>query len=295
MTPEDLGRDDGVDQAQPDDASARSRTGTTAGVRVLRVGGPRSGHQPDSVVVEEPLQVHLRHRGLTSLLGSTMRTPGHDRELGVGLAVAEGIVRRREDVAEVRHCAGDMVRSDNDVMLVLDDILEIDPTRLGRVSHPSSACGMCGRDHIDDLLGLVPPVRGDVVVDAQDLLALPDRMSERQTVFRRTGGLHAVALAAADGSVLLVREDVGRHNAVDKAVGAGLLDGLRADVLVASGRAGFEVVQKTAMAGIPVLVAVSAPTSLAVDAARGAGITLAAFVRGDRMTVYSGEQRIRGL
>ena len=273
----------------------RARTGTTAAVRVLRVGGPRSGAQPDSVVVEEPLQVHLRHRGATSLLGSTMRTPGHDRELGVGLAVAEGVVRRREDVLEVRHCAGDMVRSDNDVMLVISDDVEIDPARLGRVSHPSSACGMCGRDHIDDLLAMVPPVSRGVVVDAEVLLALPDAMSARQTVFRKTGGLHAVALAAADGSVLLVREDVGRHNAVDKAVGAALLDGVAADVLVVSGRAGFEVVQKTAMAGIPVLVAVSAPTSLAVDAARDAGLTLAAFVRGDRMTVYAGEHRITGV
>lgn len=276
------------------DDEPRARTGTTASVRVLRVGGPRSGAQPDSVVVEEPLQVHLRHRGATSLLGSTMRTPGHDRELGVGLAVAEGVVRRREDVVEVRHCAGDMVRSDNDVMLVIADDVEIDPARLGRVSHPSSACGMCGRDHIDDLLAMVPPVHREVVVGAEVLLALPDAMSERQTVFRKTGGLHAVALASADGSVLLVREDVGRHNAVDKAVGAALLDGVVADVLVVSGRAGFEVVQKTAMAGIPVLVAVSAPTSLAVDAARDAGMTLAAFVRGDRMTVYAGEHRITG-
>jgi len=272
----------------------RARTGTTASMRVLRVGGTTPGHRPDSVVVEEPLQIHLRHRGAVSLLGSTMRTPGHDRELGVGLAIAEGVIRRRDDVVEVRHCAGDMVRSDNDVMLVVDDSLELDPARLGRVSHPSSACGMCGRDHIDDLLAMVPPVRSDVVVDASVLLAMPERMAEGQRVFRRTGGLHAVALASAGGPVLLVREDVGRHNAVDKAVGAALLDDVRADVLVVSGRAGFEVVQKTAMAGIPVLVAVSAPTSLAVDAARGAGLTLAAFVRGDRMTVYSGEERVSG-
>lgn len=280
-------------QHEPDEP--RARTGTTASVRVLRVGGSGAGHRADTVVVEEPLQVHLRHRGAVTKLGSTMRTPGHDRELGVGLAVGEGVVRRREDVLEVRHCAGDMVRSDNDVLLVVDDAVEIDPERVGRVAHPSSACGLCGRDHIDDLLAMVPPVRSDVTVDAAALLALPDRMSEAQAVFRRTGGLHAVALASAEGSVLLVREDVGRHNAVDKAVGSALLDGVRADVLVASGRAGFEVVQKTAMAGIPVLVAVSAPTSLAVDAARDAGITLAAFVRGDRMTVYSGEERVTGL
>jgi FdhD protein len=278
-----------------DDDAPRARTGTTASVRVVRVGGPGAGARPDQVVVEEPLQVHLRHRGVASVLGSTMRTPGHDTELAVGLAVAEGVVRRRDDVAEVRPCAGDLVRSDNDVMVVLSDDVELDPTRLGRVAHPSSACGLCGRDHIDDLLALVPPVRREVTVDAATLLALPDRMQEKQTVFRRTGGLHAVALADSDGAVLLVREDVGRHNAVDKAVGAALLEGVTADVLVVSGRAGFEIVQKAAMAAIPVLVAVSAPTSLAVDAARDAGLTLAAFVRGDRMTVYAGEHRIRGI
>ncbi len=277
------------------DPAERVRTGTTASVRVVRVGGPGAGPRPDSVVVEEPLQVHVRHRGVASVLGSTMRTPGADTELAVGLALAEGVVRRRDDVVEVRPCAGDLVRSDNDVMVVVADSVELDPTRLGRVAHPSSACGMCGRDHIDDLLAMVPAVGREVVVDAQALLALPDRMQERQTVFRRTGGLHAVALADDAGAVLLVREDVGRHNAVDKAVGAALLEGMTADVLVVSGRAGFEIVQKAAMASIPVLVAVSAPTSLAVDAARDAGVTLVAFVRGDRMTVYTGEHRIRGI
>lgn len=284
MSTADLGHDD----------EPRARTGTTASVRVLRVGGPRSGAQPDSVVVEEPLQVHLRHRGATSLLGSTMRTPGHDRELGVGLAVAEGVVRRREDVVEVRHCAGDMVRSDNDVMLVIADDVEIDPARLGRVSHPSSACGMCGRDHIDDLLAMVPPVHREVVVGAEVLLALPDAMSERQTVFRKTGGLHAVALASADGSVLLVREDVGRHNAVDKAIGWAAEQGLDFATLIlfVSGRVSFELTQKTAALGIPIIAAVSAPSSLAIELAKAAGITLVGFVRGERLCVYAGAERI---
>lgn len=289
MTAADLPLDEGGGRED------RVRTGTTASVRVVRVGGPGAGPRADSVVVEEPLQVHLRHRGIASVLGSTMRTPGADTELAVGLALAEGVVRRRDDVVEVRPCAGDLARSDNDVMVVVADSVEVDQTRLGRVAHPSSACGMCGRDHIDDLLAMVPAVGREVVVDQASLLVLPDLMQERQTVFRRTGGLHAVALADAAGALLLVREDVGRHNAVDKAVGAALLEGVVADVLVVSGRAGFEIVQKAAMAAIPVLLAVSAPTSLAVDAARDAGITLVAFVRGDRMTIYSGEHRIRGI
>jgi FdhD protein len=271
----------------------RSRHGSTARVRVLRVAGSTAGHRADTVVVEEPLQVHVRHRGTVSLLGSTMRTPGHDHELAVGLAVAEGLVRRAADVVEVRHCAGDLRYSESDVLVGLPDDVEVDPSKLGRVSHPSSACGMCGRDHIDALLAQVPPVPAEVVVDPAVLAGLPDAMSAQQAVFRRTGGLHAVALATASGRLLAVREDVGRHNAVDKVVGAALLEGLVGDVLVVSGRVGFEIVQKAAMAGIPVLAAVSAPTSLAVDSARAAGLTLAAFVRDGRMTLYSGEHRIR--
>lgn len=275
------------------DDDVPARRGPTARVRVLRVAGDSAGSRADHVVVEEPLQVHVRHSGTVSLLGSTMRTPGHDHELAVGLAVAEGVVRSRDDVLEVRHCAGDLRYSESDVLVALAPHVEVDPSVLGRVAHPSSACGMCGRDHIDALLDQVPPVRADVVVAAEVLAGLPDAMSAQQAVFKRTGGLHAVALATAGGRLLAVREDVGRHNAVDKAVGVALLDGLRPDVLVVSGRVGFEIVQKAAMAGIPVLAAVSAPTSLAVDSARAAGITLAAFVRGGRMTVYADEHRIR--
>jgi FdhD protein len=273
---------------------AEDRRGSSARVRVLRVSGTSSDNRADHVVVEEPLQVHLRHRGTVSLLGSTMRTPGHDHELAVGLAVAGGVVRRRDDVLEVRHCAGDLRFSESDVLVAVADDVEVDPSVLGRVSHPSSACGMCGRDHIDSLLAQVGVVDRHVRVAPDVVAGLPDLMREQQAVFRRTGGLHAVALATADGRLLAVREDVGRHNAVDKVVGVATLDGLAGDVLVLSGRVGFEIVQKAAMAGLPVLVAVSAPTSLAVDAARAAGITLAAFVRDGRMTVYSGEERLVG-
>jgi FdhD protein len=275
------------------DDDAPARRGPTARVRVLRVAAESAGARADHVVVEEPLQVHVRHAGQVSLLGSTMRTPGHDHELAVGLAVAEGLVRDRDDVLEVRHCAGDLRYSESDVLVALAPHVRVDEGQLGRVAHPSSACGMCGRDHIDALMSQVPPVPRDVVVRAEVLASLPDAMSAQQRVFRRTGGLHAVALATAEGALLAVREDVGRHNAVDKIVGAALLDGLRGDVLVVSGRVGFEIVQKAAMAGVPVLAAVSAPTSLAVDSARAAGITLAAFVRNGSMTVYAGQERLR--
>ncbi|MDI1289586.1 MAG: formate dehydrogenase accessory sulfurtransferase FdhD [bacterium] len=273
----------------------RPRTTSTERVRALKVTGFDSDFGPDTVVVEEPLTVHVRHHGVDAVLGSTMRTPGHDLELAVGLAVAEGVVTRSADVSAVRQCRPGGRGSTNDVVIELDDEVRLDPTQLGRVSHPSSACGMCGRDQIDDLISRVGAVARDVRIDVGVLAGLPDAMSDQQSVFRRTGGLHAAALARADGTILVVREDVGRHNAVDKAIGQGLLDGVRCDVLVVSGRAGFEIVQKAAAAGIPIVASVSAPTSLSVDAAKEAGITLAAFVRGSTMTVYSGEHRLVGL
>ena len=156
---------------------------------------------------------------------------------------------------------------------------------------PSSACGLCGRDQIDEIIAASPKVDRPLLIRAQVLVGLPDQMRTRQRVFERTGGLHAAALARSDGEVLVVHEDVGRHNAVDKVVGHACLAGTTADVLVVSGRAGFEIVQKAAMAGIPVIASVSAPTSLAVEAARACGLTLAAFVRDGRMTVYSGAAR----
>lgn len=264
-------------------------------VRVLRVGGAGAGERADTVVVEEPLQVHVEHRGARVLLGSTMRTPGHDLDLAVGLAVGEGVVSRRSDVRSVRHCApGGRGSLDNDVTVTLDDDIEVDLAGLGRVRHPSSACGVCGRDEIDALLQRVRAVPTGGGIDPELLASLPERMRERQSLFQRTGGLHAAALATAAGDIVSVREDVGRHNAVDKVVGDALLTGRPTDVLVVSGRAGFEIVQKAAMAGIAVVAAVSAPTSLSVDVARECGITLAAFVREGRLTVYSGAERLSG-
>jgi len=268
--------------------------GMAARVRVTRVGGGPQG-RADHVVVEEPLRVHVERSGARSVLGSTMRTPGHDLELAVGLAVGEGVVRRRDDVLEVRPCRdGAGAPQAGEVTVALAEGVTLEHVSLGRVSTPSSACGVCGREEIDRIVEAAPPVPGSVVVAADVLAALPDAMRERQSLFRRTGGLHAAALARADGEVLVVREDVGRHNAVDKVVGHALLHGLAADVLVVSGRAGFEIVQKAAMAGIPVVAAVSAPTSLSVEVARATGITLAAFVREGRLTLYSGAERVLG-
>jgi len=276
------------------DMDSVDRAASVARVRVERVGGAHDGARGDVVVVEEPLQVHVEHRGALHLLGSTMRTPGHDLELGAGLAVGEGVLRSRADLAGVRPCRDGEVGpgSAGDVAVVVRDSAELDLSSLGRVTTPSSACGLCGRDQIDAVLAAMPVVRSDVRVDVGVLAALPDRMRDKQVLFRRTGGLHAAALATADGELLVVREDVGRHNAVDKVVGHALMNDLHADVLVVSGRAGFEIVQKAAMAGIPVVAAVSAPTSLSVDTAREAGLTLAAFVRDGHLNVYSGAERL---
>jgi FdhD protein len=270
------------------------QTSTVARVRVERFGAPSGRGPADHVVVEEPLRVHVEHHGTQHLLGSAMRTPGHDLELAAGLAVGEGVVRTGADVRAVRPCRDGRGALANDVTVVLDDEAPLDLSRLGRVQSPSSACGVCGRDEIEAIVAAAPRVRSGVVVDPEVLAALPEAMRGGQSVFRRTGGLHAAALASAAGDLLVVREDVGRHNAVDKAVGRAVLDAVRADVLVVSGRAGFEIVQKAAMAGIPVVASVSAPTSLSVEMASACGITLAAFVREDRMTVYAGAERLSG-
>ncbi len=263
-----------------------------ARVRVQRLGSAEAGARSDLVVVEEPLQVHVEHRGVLHLLGSTMRTPGHDLELAAGLAVGEGVLRAPADLAGVRPCRDGDGPQPNDVAVVLRDGVDLDLSRLGRVTTPSSACGLCGRDEIDAIVASAPAVTRTVTVDVEVLAALPDLMAERQRVFRRTGGLHAAALASADGVVSVVREDVGRHNAVDKVIGHAVMHGITADVLVVSGRAGFEIVQKAAMAGIPVVAAVSAPTSLSVQVAQECGLTLAAFVRGGHLNVYAGAERL---
>jgi FdhD protein len=284
--------DDGLDAG---DLAARAprRTATTR-VTVRRVGSRAAGLSDDRdvVVVEEPLRIHVEQGGHRHLLGSTMRTPGHDLELAAGLAVGEGVVTSADQIRSVRPCRDGRGPVANEVTVVVTAEAVIRAEQLGRVSTPSSACGLCGRDAIDAAVAGAPRITREVRVATKVLGALPERMRAEQRVFARTGGLHAAALADRHGTVAVVREDVGRHNAVDKVVGHHLLAGTPADVLVVSGRAGFEIVQKAAMAGIPVVASVSAPTSLAVDAARACGLTLAAFVRDGRMTVYAGAERI---
>ena len=269
----------------------------TARRRVTRYTlGERTARRDDHLTVEEPLEIRIGG----DALAVTMRTPGHDVELALGFLVSEGVVRYRDDVVAARHCAGDAAGSGE--YNVLDVHLAsgvVAPDTSRHALTMTSACGLCGKDSIEAVRATSrhPVHDDDVVVDPEWLAGLPDRMREAQAVFERTGGLHAAALVDVErDELLVVREDVGRHNAVDKVIGWAVREGrlpLRGTVLVLSGRAGFELAQKASMAGIPVVAAVSAPSSLAVDLAEEVGLTLAGFVRGGSMVVYAGDERVR--
>lgn len=273
--------------------------GRVARVLTSRFDGADLARQPDQLIVEEPLEVHLD--GV--LVATTMRTPGHDFELAAGLLHAEGLVSPGA-LQGVAYC--DDVRIDpRHAFNVVTVTLGQEPegglaTRGDSVTSASSACGVCGADSIESVLDTarhrpgVPGGDDDVRVAPAVVHALPDRLREQQRLFETTGGLHAAGLATVDGTLLVVREDIGRHNAVDKAVGRRLLDGSSpgAPVLAVSGRLGYEIVQKAVVAGIVVVVAVGAPSSLAVELAESAGVTLVGFVRGGRSVVYTHPGRI---
>ncbi len=254
--------------------------------------------RPDSLAVEEPLE--LRVNGAT--LAVTMRTPGDDVDLAHGFLVSEGVIVHGEDVRGAIHCGGPGTGGEENTYNVLDVTLAAGvappaPERT-RALMTTSACGLCGAASIDavEAVSAFDPAADPLRVDAATLAAMPEALRARQSVFERTGGLHAAALIdPANGEVLALREDVGRHNAVDKVIGWAVRQGrlpLAGTVLQVSGRASFELVQKAVMAGIPVLSAVSAPSSLAVDLAERSGLTLVGFVRGRSMNVYARADRV---
>ena len=274
-----------------------SRVTVRRRVRRVTIGG-RTARREDLLAGEEPLEIRVGGRSYAV----TMRTPGHDVELATGFLVSEGVVTDGAQVAGARYCAGAGASPGENAYNVLDVALAAgvrppDPA-LAREFFTSSACGLCGKASVDAVFTRSAfDVAGDpVVMDAALLVTLPDRLRAAQDVFARTGGLHAAGLFdAATGEALVVREDVGRHNAVDKVVGwaaaAGMLP-LRGTVLVVSGRASFELTQKAVMAGVPVLAAVSAPSSLAAELADEAGLTLVGFVRDPTLVVYAGDHRV---
>jgi FdhD protein len=258
--------------------------GRSARLLVRTVDGATSTTRPDELVVEEPLEIRLDGQ----LVATTMRTPGNDFELAVGWCHSDGLLAGAA-VQQVRYCAtGSAVDTEFNVVTV--ETGGAAPVPTPRLTTATSSCGLCGSTTIEELRARLAPVAGSLEVAPEVLRAVPDRVRSMQGLFEVTGGVHAAAAFDVDGNPVVVREDIGRHNAVDKVVGRMLLDGqlLASDLgLFVSGRASFELVQKAWAAGFPLMIAVSAPSALAVEAARSAGITLVGFVRGERMNVYT--------
>jgi FdhD protein len=275
--------------------AARRPPGAVTDVRVTAVRPDHHLEVPEKVATEEPLEIRAAGPGQAPApVAVTMRTPGHDFELAAGFLVTEGLVQAHE-VATVGYC--DAVDDEdsrwNTVTVSLSRPWDGSPRR-NFLSN--SSCGICGKASIDEVEVACPAAPAGLPVAASVISSLPDRLRSAQRVFDKTGGLHAAGLFSPGGELLVMREDVGRHNAVDKVVGSGLLRRQpppAGAVLMVSGRVSFEITQKAAMAGVAVLAAVSAPSSLAVDAARRLGLTLAAFVRGDRFNLYSRPERIQ--
>ncbi|MDQ0957690.1 FdhD protein [Streptomyces sp. B4I13] len=265
--------------------------------KVVRIRDGVVSTRPDTLVAEEPLEIRLNGKPLAI----TMRTPGDDFALAAGFLVSEGVLAERDDLQNIVYCAGATADGSNTYNVVdarTAPGVAIPDLTLERNVYTTSSCGLCGKASLDAVrtttrwpVADAPRLR----IEPGLLAVLPDRLRAAQRVFDRTGGLHGAALFSEDGELLDVREDVGRHNAVDKLVGRALQNGdlpLSRAILLVSARASFELAQKAVMAGIPVLAAVSAPSSLAVDLAAETGLTLVGFLRGSSMNVYAGEDRI---
>ena len=253
--------------------------------------------RPETLAVEEPLEIRINGSAITV----TMRTPGSDVELAQGFLLTEGVIGQRGDIATVQYCRGageDGMNTYNVLDVTLAPNVPTPSLDVTRNFYTTSSCGVCGKGSIEAIRLSSRHAPGDdpTVVTSETLSAMPDQLRGAQKVFASTGGLHGAALFDADGTMLVVREDIGRHNAVDKVIGWAVEHDripLTGTVLLVSGRASFELTQKAVMAGIPVLAAVSAPSSLAVDLASQAGLTLVAFLRGESMNVYTRPDRVK--
>lgn len=276
------------------------RASSKTRVQVRTVRGGRAAARSDVVATEEPLEIRLVAGGARRTVAVTMRTPGHDFELAVGFLFGEGVVRTREEVARISYCVESDVDAEQQYNIVnvalRADVLP-DLSTLERHFYTTSACGVCGKASLEAIrLRGCPVIPPGPVLDPAVVCRLPDTLRTAQSLFAATGGLHAAALFDAAGTLVAVREDVGRHNAVDKLVGWAFLEDrlpLSDHIVLVSGRASFELLQKSVAAGVPVFCAVSAPSSLAVDVARTFGLTLIGFLRGQQFNVYSGFERVR--
>ena len=286
--------------------SLTRRPGPSTRVRVHEVvigAEPSVRRHEDRLATEEPLEIRLAWPGRPAdRVAVTMRTPGHDFELATGFLFAEGVLTSADDLRTVAYCTDVTLKPEQELNVVTVELGRLPrrapAERYAGLSAASSACGVCGTESIDDVLAMCE-VQGsqrwsDLRVPGEVLLGLPDRLRTEQRVFDSTGGLHAAGLFDETGTPSVVREDIGRHNAVDKVVGARILAGASpaAPLLCVSGRIGFEIVQKAVMADVGVLAAVGAPSSLAVHLAKGAGLCTAGFVRNGRYVVYSAPERV---
>ncbi len=265
----------------------------TTPTRLLRfANGKQAGECDDVLAAEEPLEIRVEGRSIAVV----MRTPGHDRELVAGFLLTEGVIKSAKDLFDITACVAPAgAGKGNAVDVALARPGAVDLEKLTRHVFTSSSCGICSQASIDAVLRVRKRLADRVRIEARTLLALPAALAEQQTTFHTTGGLHACALFDRTGKLLALREDVGRHNALDKLIGWALLEKrtpLRGHAVLLSGRVSFEMMQKAHAAGIPVVAAISAPSSLAVEFARTSGQTLAGFVRGGSMNVYAGAQRI---
>ncbi|MEY2877807.1 MAG: hypothetical protein RLZZ15_187 [Verrucomicrobiota bacterium] len=262
---------------------------STRAVALARVDGAAPAEaREDVLAVEEPLEIRVGGRSVAV----TMRTPEHDRELAAGFLVTEGIVRGRDEVLDIVRCTADGGKPQENVLdVLLAPGVAVDWARLTRHVFTSSSCGVCGKATLDAVLATCAPLAAPLAPRRAVLASLPEKLRAAQAGFAATGGLHASALFDATGALELVREDVGRHNALDKVIGHAFFAErlpLAGRIVLVSGRVSFELVQKALAAGVPCLAAISAPTSAAVDLARAGGLTLVGFLRGARMNVYAG-------
>jgi FdhD protein len=270
-------------------SSGNGRQTRTAKIVRLDADGERTTRH-DTLAVEEPLEIRVRGRSVAV----TMRTPGHDRELAAGFLLTERIISERKQLIDIATCRASL-EPQNTLDVFLRFGVEVDFARLTRHVFATSSCGLCGKASIESVQQHFPPVNSTVIISATTILQLPARMKRAQRAFAKTGGLHAAAIFDARGKLIVLREDVGRHNAVDKVLGFGFLESklpFDSHVLLVSGRASFEILQKSLAAQIPIICAVSAPSSLAVEFARESGQTLVGFLRGEGMNIYTFPERI---
>jgi FdhD protein len=277
------------DMRAGDDSTAEGGGGAVE--RIVRWEAGSVREVADEVAVEEPLEIRVRGRAISV----TMRTPGHDEELAAGFLLTEQIIRGRGDVLEIQPCQRNEFGNVINVTLAAE--VAVDMERLTRHVFASSSCGLCGKAAIESIRGNWPPIGDDLTfrIEAALLGSLPGEMRRAQEAFDRTGGLHAAALFDGSGKLLVIREDIGRHNAVDKVLGNAFLNKLLPldrHILLVSGRSSFEIMQKALAGRVPIIAAVSAPSSLAVKFAIDNGQTLIGFLRGDRMNIYAGKQRV---